>query len=117
MPKRFGDKQRLEHMLAAVDDILAFTSSTTEAEFIQNRMMQFACVRGLEIIGEAANHLTSALQQTNAHIAWPDLIGMRNFAVHQYFDVRNDVLWQTVRRDLPALKPQLQQVHQALAAS
>ena len=116
MPKRFGDKQRLEHMLAAIDDILAFTLGATEAEFNQNRMMQFACIRGLEIIGEAANHLTSALRQTNAYIAWPDLIGMRNFAVHQYFDVRNNVLWQTVRQDLPALKPQLQQVYQALSA-
>ena len=68
MTKRFGDKQRLEHMLAAIDDVLTFTLSTTEAEFNQNRMMQFACVRALEIIGEAANHLTPVLRQANAHI-------------------------------------------------
>ncbi|UYZ61625.1 HepT-like ribonuclease domain-containing protein [Hymenobacter weizhouensis] len=116
MTKRFADKQRLEHMLTAIDDVLNFTATASETEFIQNRMMQFACVRGLKIIGEAANHLTIAPRDANPHIRWRDVVGMRNFAAHQYFDVQNQVIWDAVRRDLPALKLQLQQVLSALSA-
>lgn len=116
MTKKFGDQQRLEHMLTAIDDVLNFTAGVTETEFIQNRMMQFACVRGLEIIGEAANHLTAALRDANPHIPWRAIVGMRNFAAHQYFDVQNQVIWHAVHHDLPALKPQLEQVLTALSA-
>lgn len=116
MTKRFGNRQRLEHMLTDLDDVLNFTAGVTENEFIQNRMMQFACVRGLEIIGEAADHLTVPLRDANPHIPWRAIVGMRNFATHQYFDVQNQVIWDAVRRDLPALKPQLEQVLAALSA-
>ena len=116
MTKRFGDKQRLEHMLTAIDDVLNFTAGSSETDFVRNRMMQFACVRGFEIMGEAANHVSVELREAHPNIAWRDIVGMRNFAVHQYFDVPSTVVWEAARRDLPALKLQLQQVLAALSA-
>jgi len=34
--------------------------------------------------------------------------GMRNILIHEYFGVDNDVLWNTIKKDLPVLKEKLQ---------
>ncbi len=36
------------------------------------------------------------------------MVGMRNRLVHEYFDIRLDVVWQTVHEDLPGLIAQIE---------
>jgi uncharacterized protein with HEPN domain len=36
--------------------------------------------------------------------------GMRNKMIHDYFDVDVNVVWGTVKQDLPALKKQIEQI-------
>lgn len=105
MTKKSGDRQRLKHMLTAIDDVLGFTAGVTKAESTQNRMMQFACVRGLEIVGQAANHLSTTLHDVYPQIPWREIVEMRNFAAHQYFAVQSNVIRDAIRQDLPVLKP------------
>jgi uncharacterized protein with HEPN domain len=66
-------------------------------------MRQFAVLRAVEIIGEAATNITSAYRNDHEEIPWRDIIGMRNHLVHAYFDVDIPLTWQTVVEDLPRL--------------
>ena len=35
---------------------------------------------------------------------------LRNFVVHEYFGISDDVIWETVQHDLPKLPVQLQSI-------
>ncbi|MEW6081357.1 MAG: HepT-like ribonuclease domain-containing protein [Bacillota bacterium] len=57
----------------------------------------------MEITSEAAYRLSPETRENLPEIPWEDIIGMRHRLVHAYFDINLDILWQTIREDLPAL--------------
>ena len=73
-------------------------------------MLTLALLKSLEIIGEAANGVSSVTQNRYPGIPWRDIIGMRNRLVHVYFDVDLDLVWDTIRTDLPPLIVELERV-------
>ena len=73
-------------------------------------MLTLALLKSLEIIGEAANGVSSVIQNRYPGIPWRDIIGMRNRLVHVYFDVDLDLVWDTIRTDLPPLIVELERV-------
>ena len=58
MKGKLGDKQRLLHILESIEEIEKYTAGENLENFMQNSMMKFASVKQIEIIGEAANHIT-----------------------------------------------------------
>ncbi|RBP08620.1 uncharacterized protein with HEPN domain [Roseiarcus fermentans] len=78
--------------------------------FRQSQRDQDAVIRNMEIIGEAARQIQQhAPQFVAAHpeLPWIEMRGMRNKMIHEYFDVDVDVVWRTVKSDLPALKQRI----------
>jgi len=67
-------------------------------------MMRFACVKQIEIIGEAANYITPETKALFTDLEWKQIIGMRHILVHEYFGVDFDLIWQVIINDLPILK-------------
>jgi uncharacterized protein with HEPN domain len=57
----------------------------------------------VEIIGEAAAHVTEETRSRHAFVPWADIVGMRNRLVHNYFEIDLSLLWTTVVDDLPEL--------------
>jgi len=57
----------------------------------------------LEIVGEAAKHVSPEFQAAQPGVPWAAAARMRDRLVHHYFDVNLDILWQTVTEDLPRL--------------
>jgi uncharacterized protein with HEPN domain len=98
-----ADVIRLRHMLDAAKEAVAFLKDRDHAELTKNRMLSFAIVRAIEIIGEAASKVSPEGRAICASIPWPSIIGMRNRIVHAYFDVDLDRVWDTVKIDLPEL--------------
>ncbi|MDN4475645.1 DUF86 domain-containing protein [Demequina sp. SYSU T00192] len=72
-------------------------------------MAEDAIERNLQIIGEAANHLTAEVVDAHPDIAWPQIRGFRNILVHQYFGVDPEVIRDVVERYLPPLAEALRQ--------
>jgi len=58
----------------------------------------------------AATKITQEYKESNPEILWKDIIGMRNWLIHSYFDIDYEHIWNTVRKDLPVLIPQLQKL-------
>ncbi len=69
-----------------------------------------AVVRNLGIIGEAARHVPSDIQERYPHLPWAQMRGMRNVVVHEYSSVSTRIIWQTVTKNLPPLAPMLQEI-------
>lgn len=104
------DLVRLHHMLDAAREALTFASGKTRADLDDNRMLTLALVKEIEIIGEAATHISKVYQQTTPHIPWAAITGMRNRLIHGYFEVNLDRVWETVTIALPPLIEQLEKL-------
>lgn len=63
-----------------------------------------AVVRALEVIGEAAKRVPKAFRDKYPHVPWRGMTGMRDKVIHGYFGVDVEVVWRTVRQDLPPLQ-------------
>ena len=59
------------------------------------------------MIGEAAAHLPKIFQAEHNEIEWPDIIGFRNIAVHEYFAVMWEIVWETAVTDVPMIREQI----------
>ncbi|WP_071884488.1 DUF86 domain-containing protein [Hymenobacter sp. APR13] len=115
MKGQIGDKQRLEHMLLAIAEVEGFVAGLTRPEFDQDHKTLFASVRGLEILGEAARHVSDETKTRFPEVPWQKATHLRNFVIHQYFAVDNEILWEVIQHQLPPLRPQLEQVLRALS--
>ena len=102
------DRERLEHMKTAIDRILRYTSGKSYEDLVSDDMMYYAVVKNIEIIGEAANMLTQSFQQSHPETPWKMVKGMRNYIVHEYFQIDSAVVWDVVNRELPILQKQIE---------
>ena len=75
----------------------------TREDLDQDRMLSLALVRLIEIMGEAANHVSEPCQAKYFKIPWRPIVGMRNRIIHAYFDVDLDMVWQVITQDLGSL--------------
>ena len=107
MRERSRDCARLEHMLQAIERIQRYIAGKTFENFITDDMMYYAVVKNIEILGEASNMLTEEFRGSHPQTPWKLVNGMRNYIVHEYFQVDNNVVWDVITRDLPVLKQQV----------
>lgn len=108
MREPLKDKERLLHMIAAIDRILRYTEGKSYEDLVNDDMMYYAVIKNIEIIGEAANMLTTEFQTTHPDTPWKMVKGMRNYIVHEYYQIDDVVVWDVVTNNLLPLKQQLQ---------
>lgn len=70
MKGKIGDRQRLQHILEAIREIQEYISETDLKSFLSNSMMRFACVKQIEIVGEAANYITPETKELFSDLEW-----------------------------------------------
>lgn len=104
------DDIRLRHMLDSAEEATEFAAGKSRKDFDDNRKLLLAIIKSIEIIGEAASQISEARKAENDNIPWKDIIGMRNRLSHGYFDVNLDIVWQTVKTDLPDLIKALKEI-------
>ena len=108
MQSRLGDKARLHHISDAILEIESYLVDKEFSDFMGNSMMRFACIKQMEIIGEASNHLSEETKSKFTSIEWSQIIGMRNFFVHEYFGVDSTLVWEIIKNDIPDLKEKME---------
>jgi uncharacterized protein with HEPN domain len=101
---------RMRHMLDHAKEAVDLLAGEAKADLSRNRLLELALVRLVEIVGEAANRLSIEDQSRYPSIPWKEIVGMRNRLVHGYDAIDLDVLWDTVRIDLPQLIEKLERI-------
>ena len=61
-------------------------------------------------IGEAAGGIPAEVRATEPDIPWREIIGMRNWMAHRYFDTVHAYVWGTVDHDLEPLVQAVQRM-------
>ncbi len=88
--------------------MVRYVADLTYPGYIESRMWQLVVERVLQIIGEAANHVSIVTRAAHPEVAWGAIIGQRNVLAHVYGDINHDELWKTVTLHVPVLIQQLE---------
>jgi len=109
MPPRSW-KDRIEDILEAIAKIERYIAGMTYEEFQADDLKIDAVMRNLTIIGEAARYTPPEVEASHSEIAWVQMRGIRNLLVHQYPDIKLDIIWDTLQNNLPLLSHQLREL-------
>ncbi|MCX7707079.1 MAG: DUF86 domain-containing protein [Anaerolineae bacterium] len=101
------DDAYLLDMLIAAQRAARFVADLTWEDFAESDLHQSAVIRELEVLGEAAHLVSEDTRAAHPELPWPQIIGMRNRLIHEYFRVDLERVWETVERDIPELIRQL----------
>jgi len=93
----------LQDIIDSCNKVLRFTKGLSLPDLIQDEKTYDAVVRNLEIIGEAAKHISENLRTQLPNIEWRKIAGMRDMLAHDYFGIDNDILWDVVQNKIPEL--------------
>lgn len=98
------DSVYFNHILEAIAKIERYIKGFNYDSFESDDKTIDAVVRELEIIGEAAKHVSDSFKNKHPEIPWSKMMGIRNRLIHEYFGVNKKIVWETCEMDLPVLK-------------
>lgn len=100
----------LQHILESIELIEKRMKNVIYEDFIENIDLQDMVIRRLEIIGEAVRNLPKEFREKYSRIKWQDPADMRSVLIHGYLDVDLNIIWDTIKKDLPEFKKQIKKL-------
>jgi|SRR3989344_185289 len=104
------DSVYIKHILDAIKDIEQSTKGLSKEKFQNSKDVKDACVRRLEVIGEAVKNISQKTKADYPLIEWKKIAGARDVMIHSYFNVDLDVVWGIIKQDLPILKKEIEKI-------
>jgi uncharacterized protein with HEPN domain len=80
-----------------------FVGWRTFEEFEKDKQCQYAVIRAIEVIGEAAGRISEEFREAHSEVPWRRMIGMRNRLIHGYGDIVLSTVWEVVSTSVPEL--------------
>ena len=110
MREPIRDRGRLEHILTSIQNLFEFTEGLSFEDYINNKILKFAIVKNLEIIGEASYMITKEFKDSHPNIEWAPIIKMRHVLVHGNYQIREEAIWEIIQNDLQPLKEEIEKM-------
>lgn len=92
------------HILEAIDRLQTHAGNLPKEDLVKDVMRYYGIVKNIEIIGEAARMLTDQFKSAHPEVDWRSIANMRNFLVHEYFQVDDDIVWSVIHHEIVELK-------------
>lgn len=100
------DSVYLNQIVESISKIESFVIGVDKEKFAVDAKTQSAVIMQLALIGEISKKV-SAKTKDSVNLPWKDIAGFRDRAIHNYFDIDLEVVWNTILTDLPVLKKEL----------
>jgi len=98
----------LKSILEEIDFLLSECEGLNAEDLVEDRVLSRACIRSLEIIGEAVKNVSPELKDKNPDIEWRLIAGMRDKLIHQYFGIDWDVVSNVLKTEIRPLKSKIE---------
>ncbi len=96
MPPELGDSAYLWDMLDAARAVVRFTSGKSFAAYSADEVLRAAVERKLEIVGEAARHVSKTFRLDHPEIPWHKITSQRHVLAHEYGEIEDEIIWRVV---------------------
>ena len=93
----------IKESIKSIEEYLSELNYNKE-NFLSNRRMQKLMIYEIIMIGEAATKISIETKNNYQNINWREISDMRNFLIHEYYEVSNNIIWETANKDIPKLK-------------
>ena len=100
----------IQHMVDNSNKAISFVKDISREDFDRDEKLRLALTHLLQVIGEAARRVSPEFRDKNPQIPWKEIVGMRSKVVHDYLNVDEDIVWQTIKNDLPPLVLELEKI-------
>ena len=97
-------------VLEAINNIKSYTLNLDYNAFKQDKKTFDAVIRNLEVIGEAAKNIPDTIKKQNSEVNWRAISGMRDKLIHEYFGINKQIVWETIKSDLPDLELKIKNI-------
>lgn len=111
MSKR-SPKLYLDDIVNSIKNIEDYIKGMSFSEFTHDRKTIDAVVRNIEIIGQAARNIPQEVTAEYPALPWKEMVSMRNKVLHEYFGIDMEILWKTIKEDLPNLKEKIKAIRE-----
>mgnify|MGYP001194033290 CR=1 FL=1 len=108
MPK--DDLVYVGHMLDKAQQALSLVHGKNRQDYECDTVLRLALTHLIQVIGEAARRVSASFRERHSQIPWDAISGMRNKIVHDYMDVDEDIVWDSVVHELPLLISELERI-------
>ncbi|MDI6810794.1 MAG: DUF86 domain-containing protein [archaeon] len=102
MKREIGDY--IQDIVDAINKAIKFVEDMSYEDFVQDDKTIFAVVRALEVVGEAVKNIPPKFREQYPEIPWRDMASLGDKLIHEYHGVRLEVVWETVKEEIPPLK-------------
>ena len=83
-------------------------------DFVQDDKTVSACIREIEVIGEATKQIPKEITDRFNDLPWSLMAKMRDKLIHWYFEVDEEIVWNVAKDKLPDIKIQIDSIIQEL---
>ena len=97
-------------MIEFSEKVLSYTEGMDLTAFIADTLTYDATLHNLAMIGEAATHIPDAFSDAQPEVPLRKIIGVRNRIIHGYLGIDNELVWDIIQQDIPALLPALRRI-------
>lgn len=104
------DLAYIDHIIECIRKINEFSYGLSLKDFKSNELVQDAIIRNIEIIGEASKKVSKDTKQTYYKVPWKEIAGMRDKLIHDYLGVDVEVVWKTIKEDIPTLEKHMREI-------
>jgi len=104
----------VQDIINCIRHIQLYTENLSFEDFTNNYMAVEACLYNIQVIGEAVSQLPEEIKEKETHIPWILIKGMRNRLIHEYFGTDLPLVWDTIKKDLPSFKNELERIQSEL---
>ncbi len=100
----------MEHILEEIDFLQKNCGSIGIQDLMADEVLRRACLKSLEIIGEATKNISEDLKKAHPVLEWRRITGMRDKLVHHYFGVDWEIIEDVLKNEVPKLRANITQL-------
>lgn len=97
------DAGYLHDMLQHARGVSRAVTGRTLQDYVRDEDLRLAVERRIEIIGEAARHVSSVFQDAHPEIPWRKIIAQRHVLAHEYGEIEEEIVWAVATVSIPEL--------------
>ena len=96
------DEANLLAMLDSAGKIIRFSEEFEDADALYGDEKTFdAVLMNFVVIGETVSKLSLGITESNPHVEWGKIKGLRNLIAHHYTGVDAEEIWEIIQRYIP----------------